>query len=451
MSKTKRKPQTFAPDLSAAGTITPGRGFLEKMVGGVMLVDPERVAEMEGNLQQFVNHERFEDFATRMDSVSDDDYWPQVDSWEARFKPYNVVNSILQVPVMGTLVNRMGYQVGRYATGYEYIERAVGRGGQDANVKGIAYIHDSGGGEAAGNFELCDKLAELANGKPTRAFVADASYSGSYSIATVADEIVVTRSGGTGSVGVVTMHVDMSGALTNYGMKVTFIKAGKFKVDGNRFEALSESAQERIQSRIDKIYGVFTSTVAENRGMSDDAVRKTEALTYDADESVEVGFADRIGVYEDEVSAFELEVAQPNGDSPMAKETDQSATITQDDVTKASTDAVATERSRFSDVMASDKYKGNETQATKMLSTTDLSAEQIIDILPEAKADEPAPKGDVTAPNHFKDRMDAEGGPEVGAGDDTDAADENTPQAHAARIVGAGRMSQGLPATPAKK
>ena len=447
MSKSKRKTPAFSPQ--GVQVLAPGRGFIERMVAGPMLVDPERINELEGNIQQFVSHERFEDFAARAEHISDDEYWPGPDDWEARYKPYNVVNGILQVPVFGTLMNRLDYQIGRYATGYGYIERAVRRGGEDGNVKGIAYIVDTGGGEAAGNFQLCGKLKGLAQGKPTKAFVADAAYSGGYSIATVADEIVVTQSGGTGSVGVVTMHVDMSGALSQMGIKVTFIKAGKYKVDGNRFEPLTESAESRIQGRIDKIYGVFTSTVAENRGMSDDAVRKTEALTYDADESVEVGFADRIGEYEEEMAEFEDEVTNSNGEGPMAKEqtNDATVTITQADVTAAATTAMTAERSRFATVMASDKYAGNEAQATKMLATTDLSADQIVDILeakPAVKAEEPAPKA--KGANHFKDRMDAEGGPDVGSEDGGGAPKMTDAESHSARIVAAGRASRGITA-----
>lgn len=412
-----------------------GRGFIERVVSNPVLVDPHRVAEFEGCLASLVAHERFEMFMDRM--ASDDGYWPRSDSWEANYKPYNVKDGILQIPVFGALINRLGYQIGRYATGYTYIERAFERGMADMSVKGIAFLIDSPGGEAAGNFELVDKLRMGRGKKAMRSFVADAAYSGGYSIATASKEIIVTRSGGTGSVGVVTMHVDMSGYLAQMGMKVTFIKAGKHKVDGNRFEPLSEDAQKRIQARIDKIYGVFVSTVAKNRGMSEDDVRATEALTYDADESVEVGFADKIGAFDEELAAFANEAADEPGEDQMTDKTQTPAAITQEALDAAVTAAraegvaegtkagVETERKRFADVMSSENYKGREALATKMLSTTALSAEEVIGLLEDAPKAAAAPKGkdEAKGRNHFKERMDAEGGAGVEAEDD-DADDE---------------------------
>lgn len=459
----------------ATATVRPSaahRGFIERVVSGPVLVDPDRIAEFEGCLFNMVGREQFENMSARQESISDDDYWPEPDSWECRYKPYNIVNGILQIPVMGALINRMGYQIGRYATGYTYIERALARGLEDANVKGIAFIVDSPGGEAAGNFELTDKIYAARGQKPMRSFVADMAYSGGFSIATATPEVVVTRSGGTGSVGVVTMHVDMSGLLAEWGLKITFIKAGKFKVDGNRFEALSETAKARIQGRVDKIYDVFVSTVARNRAIGEDSVRETEALTYDADESVEIGFANRIGAFEEEVAAFEMEVANTNGEVPMADKNDDTVTKTDHDTavtaaeTKGKTEGAKAEQERFGAVMSSEHYVGREAQASKMLTTTDLSADQINGILAEApkaaaetKADDDEDgddkkkkKGDddgkekADGKNHFKEHMDANGGPEVGAGDGGEDADQNTPEANASRIMAAHNAATGKPA-----
>ena len=41
------------------------------------------------------------------------------------------------------------------------------------------------------------------------------------------------RTGGTGSIGVISMHVDWSQALTEAGVKVTFITYGERKADGH--------------------------------------------------------------------------------------------------------------------------------------------------------------------------------------------------------------------------
>ncbi len=242
--------------------------------------------------------------ATNAQADSDDDFWPKADSWMVAYRPYVVKDGTLQIPVMGVLLNRFPYQLGRWATGYAYLEKALARGLADDNVKRIAFVCDSPGGEVAGCFELCDKIFGARGQKPIRAFAADAAYSAAYAIACSTDDISVTRSGGVGSIGVVTAHVDYADAIKQMGIKVTFIFAGKHKVDGNPYEKLPDAVKARIQKRIDKLYAVFTSTVARNRAMDEGAVRATEALTYDAEDAISVGLADRLGALDEEMVIF---------------------------------------------------------------------------------------------------------------------------------------------------
>lgn len=445
--------------LSPLGAAKPRKasGFVEKVVSGVVMVDPLRVSEFAGCLDQLISHENFSQLEARGDHISDDGYWPAADSWEVPYKPYNVRDGVLQIPVMGALINRMAYQVGRYATGYTYIEKAFTRGMEDANVKAIAFVVDSPGGEAAGNFELVDKIFAARGQKPVKAFVADAAYSGGYSIASAADEIIVTRSGGTGSVGVVTMHVDMSEYLGKIGLKVTFIQAGKHKTDGNSMQPLSAGAEERIQKRIDKTYAVFTSTIARNRAIVEGEVRATEALTYDAEDSISVGFADRIGALEEELASFALEVAQANGDDPMTTNPKDapadmiSVQAHEAAVAAARTEGAQAERQRFSDVLSNENYAGREALATKMLSTTALSSKEITDLLVTAPKTAPEkvekekqePEKVSGGPNHFKERMDAEGGPGVGGNGGGDDPQVNSPAANTARIMAAHQAATG--------
>jgi signal peptide peptidase SppA len=230
-----------------------------------------------------------------------------------------VINGVLQIPVQGILLSKFPWQIGRWATGYKYIEMAYRRGLEDFSVRGIALVEDSPGGEVTECFELTDKIYEWRDLKPVRAYAANHAYSAAYSIASAPGpgNLVVTRSGGVGSVGVLTAHVDFSEYLKNEGVKVTFIYAGSHKVDGNPYQKLSDSVKERIQQRIDKIYGVFVSTVARNRDLGEDDVRATEALTYDAEDAIEVGFADRIGELEEELIIYADEVGE-TGDEYMA-------------------------------------------------------------------------------------------------------------------------------------
>ena len=404
-----------------------GEAFIRRVIDGPVLVADHQVESFAANLRELAGHEDFTKLSASVSGHQDDeDFWDSSDYMTARYRPYNVRNGVLTIPVMGSLVNRMSYQMGRYATGYEYIQRAVERGMADPGVNSIMFHIDSPGGQAAGNFELVDFIASRRGEKPMLAMVQDMALSGGYSIATAADEIVTSSSGATGSVGVVVMHVDFSEMLSDFGIKVTFIKAGKHKTDGNPYESLSEDARKRIQTGVDKFYGTFVSTVAKNRGMKDDAVRGTEALVYDAEESIEVGFADRIGDFRTEVAAL---AANRNGARAMTEKT-QTPEV---DATKIAADARAEERKRFATVQASEHYQGRESLAGKMLAETNLSGDEIVSMLAAApKAEEPKkeePKAEAPKKrDHFAERMAAEGTPgitgiEDQGGDDAEMVD----------------------------
>ena len=418
--------------------------LLEQITQSPLLIDMAAQQLFQSSIQHVVAHEHATEFlAAATTQMSDQDFWPAHDDWRAAYRPYNVRGGVLQIPVMGVLLNRFPWQLGRWATGYTYIEQALKRGMADPEVKGIAFIHDSPGGEVAGCFELGDKIYEARGEKPMRSFAADHSYSASYLLSSAEGPISVTRSGGVGSIGVVTAHVEYSEMLKDVGIKVTFIFAGKHKVDGNAYEKLPEGVKSRIQDRIDRIYGVFTTAVARNRKMEDGDVRKTEALTFDANEAIEKGLADRIGSLEDEMVLFSTEVAAA-GDEQMATNTTENG-VPQATHDKAVADARAAGKTegmaegakaatdRFAAILNSDAAKTRTKSAVKMALNPKLAAvdaDGIVEMLaelPEEKAEAPAggdaPKGKTDAKrNHFDEQM-SKDNPNISGTEESDGKD----------------------------
>lgn len=385
-----------------------------------------------------------------MASASRTDFWDEGMSW---VRPYNVLNGTLIIPVEGVLLNKFPYQLGGWATGYEYIQEAVRRGLDDSDVDEIVFAIDSGGGLVAGCFEMCDDIAEMRadNDKPVKAYVSGfGAYSAAYALAVVADEIVVEKMAGTGSVGVVSMHVDFSQNLKSNGITVTYVFAGKHKVDGNPYESLDAAVKKRWQTKIDKTYGVFVAHVAANRPLSETEVRATEALTFDAEESIENKFADRIARLTHDLAAKyqvkdEPEPAEPqaaNGETPMATETDQAAAdaaakataekAAADQaaaVTQAAADARKAERDRFAAVHASEELAGRESLANHLLNSTEMSADEIVKTLaaaPKAAAEKAVvdPKGKT-----FAETMDTSANPDLTEGEQEAATADEAAQA----------------------
>ena len=398
--------------------------------------------------------------------ASNDDFWFSPDDYRSYFRPYKVKDGILHVPVKGVLLNNFPYAYGAYATGYEYIWEAVKRGMDDSDVKGIALVIDSGGGLVSGNFALVDKIFALRGRKPIQSFACEHAYSAAYSVASVGDSITVARTGGVGSVGVVVIHMEYSEMLANAGYKTTIIRSKPGKMEGNAYEILSKDAQERIQARVDEFHNQFVAIVARNRGMSEPAVDKTNALTFMAQEAIENGLADVIGTFDDAITAF-VATINSEGEDEMADNITQAqidvqvatavaaatATAKAEGVTEGILTGAAAERTRFAAIVGSDTAKTRPSAAIKLATNEKLSALDagaINDLLADMPEEKPvaaapgtggAPKGMLKAAMAGTEQPGIEAAVGDDDEDDDDAKAEKTKSLN--KVNGALSMTKG--------
>lgn len=314
-------------------------------------------------------------------AVMYDDFWPSSDSWMARYRPYEVVNNTLLIPIKGVLLHDFGYQLYDWATGYIYIQKAFERGMADPQVQRIAMVINSGGGEVAGCFDAVDRVYAMRGEKPIAALINEHAYSAAMAWASVADQIILPRTGGNGSVGVVTSHFSVEKALAEAGYEVTLIFAGEHKVDGNPYERLPEAVKNRMQARIDGLYDIFVSTVARNLSLDEQAVRDTKALTYSAEEAVKIGFAHEVRAFDEALAAFSGGLDATVGEETMSQETQNPSA---EQANQAALDAARaegrnegaqTERERIKGILASDEAKSRPTLAQHFAMNTGMSVE----------------------------------------------------------------------------
>lgn len=345
-------------------------------------------------------------------------------------KPFAFSNGIAVIPVHGTLINRFSYSWG-FVTGYNFIRQQVAAAGQDPDVMGIVFDVNSYGGEAAGCFECSADIKRLAGGKPTMSVIDSNAYSAAYAMAAGTDRIISTPSGGAGSIGVVVMHVSMEKMLDEMGIKVTFIHAGKHKVDGNPYEDLPEDVRADIQKNIDKSYAAFVGVVAKGRRMDEKAVRATEARTYRADDALSLGLIDAVASPSEAVRAFlgelsgstsqlvKKEDAMSDGSKPGAE-----AKATPEQLEQARTEAKQAERARVAGITGCEEAKGRESLANHLAMNTDMTVDAAKAVLAAAPKAAPAAAGG----GAFKQAMEGTPNPNVGAdaaGGDADGEKPN--------------------------
>lgn len=346
-------------------------------------------------------------------------FWDPTFEW---LRPYSVSGGVLTIPVKGSLLHSFPYQLGGWATGYEYINEALKRGLADEDVDTIAFEINSPGGHVSGNFDLVDRIYASRAVKPSIALVNELAASAAYNIATAASRITVPRTGSVGSIGVVMTHMDFSAMMEQVGIKTTFIYAGKHKVDGNSLEPLSDSVKERWQAEVESTYSDFVATIARNRGLDEKSVRETEAQVFMATEALELGLVDTISPHPDSTVAIATffvneETDQMANEKPQitTEDHEQAVAFARDEGMK---EGAAAERVRITTILNSDAAKDRPKAALAAALKTNMDAEAaqaFIADLPAEKAEEVKSEPGVGAAA-FNAAMSSTPNPELGAG-----------------------------------
>jgi signal peptide peptidase SppA len=208
-------------------------------------------------------------------------------------RSYELVDGIAIVPVRGILVHGPAWAWAGESS-YDDIRQMVGAAITDEEATAIALHIDSPGGEVAGCFDLADAIYGARQIKPIYAVCDECAFSAAYALASAASTIFVPRTGGVGSVGVIALRVDITGALAQMGIKITTLAFGDRKTDTYPTTALSAEAEKRLQSDIDELGEIFLEIVARNRGIEVETVRKLQAGTFLGQRGVNSGLADAI-------------------------------------------------------------------------------------------------------------------------------------------------------------
>lgn len=225
---------------------------------------------------------------------------------------YDVFNGVAVLPVSGTLVHKLGsLRPWSGMTGYDGIRQAFLTAHDDPDVSAIACVYDSGGGEVAGCADLFETMLDMRGNKPCWSILSESAYSAAYWLASTADKVIVPRTGGTGSIGVICMHVDWSEALSKAGMKVTFITPewAERKADGHAEIPLSAEALANFQAEISAMGEIFADSIARARDLTTDKVKALKAGTFMGALGVTHGLADAVMAPEQAFAALLAEAA----------------------------------------------------------------------------------------------------------------------------------------------
>ncbi|MCK4620712.1 MAG: S49 family peptidase [Desulfuromonadales bacterium] len=220
----------------------------------------------------------------------------EVSDRERRNAGYSARNGVGVIGIYGPLMHRvldMEFPSGGPTT-YSDIRKAFDLALADDEVQGIVLDIDSPGGEVSGCFDLADHIYHSRAIKPITAVVNESAFSAAYLLASAAQKIILPRTGGCGSIGVIATHTEFSRWEEENGITVTHVYAGDRKADFSPHQPLSEEAGAVLQEMVNDSYKLFVDAVARNRGMTKQQVVDTQAGIFEGKKAVSMKLADQV-------------------------------------------------------------------------------------------------------------------------------------------------------------
>lgn len=219
--------------------------------------------------------------------------------------PQPDTGSVAVIPVHGVIMPRATmFSDVSGATSLDRLRTQLQAAVNAEAVDNIVLDIDSPGGSSAGTTEFAREVMKARAKKPILAVGQYTMASAAYWIASAATRIYAAPSAYVGSVGVYTIHDDLSKALAEFGINRSYISAGKYKVEANETEPLADAARAHIQSIVDSVYDRFIADISKGRGVSKDDIKTKygQGRVLNADDALAAGMIDEIATLEDVVA-----------------------------------------------------------------------------------------------------------------------------------------------------
>lgn len=176
---------------------------------------------------------------------------------------------------------------------------------KDEDVKAVVIRVNSGGGSAYASEQIWHQIQLLKEKKPVVISMGGMAASGGYYISCGANKIFAEPTTLTGSIGIFGMFPDASELLTDKaGLRFDVVKTSKYADFGNTSRPFNEDEGKKLQAYINHGYDLFTSRVAEGRGISQDSVKVIgEGRVWTGEQALKIGLVDELGNLQDAIKA----------------------------------------------------------------------------------------------------------------------------------------------------
>lgn len=195
---------------------------------------------------------------------------------------------------------------------------------KDSTVKAVVLRVNSPGGSVLGSEKIKAEIDLIRKrGIPVIASYSDYAASGGYWISANCDHIISNATTLTGSIGVFSMILDISGTLKDkLHVNVTPVNSNRHADMLNMTRPLTAAEVDYVQASVERVYTQFTELVSEGRNMTVEAVDNiAQGRVWAGSDALEIGLVDEIGTIEDAIryAAFCIDGVESVNDVQIAE------------------------------------------------------------------------------------------------------------------------------------
>lgn len=213
--------------------------------------------------------------------------------WSDPVKENIYIEDIACVCIRGPLEHHDEPQGG---DSYDAISNRVREAFECDESKFVILCVDSPGGVVSGLNECVASIRRMKEQyrKPLLAFVDEMATSAAYALSCSCDEIITTKSGIVGSVGVISTMVDQVEYDKKQGFRFVTITSGTRKADGHPHVPINQDAVNAETKRVRKLANQFFGLVSRVRGVSKQEIEGYQAGIFLGAEAFRAGLVDGI-------------------------------------------------------------------------------------------------------------------------------------------------------------
>ena len=187
-------------------------------------------------------------------------------------------------------------QEGEYANSVGYLIKDLERAKESSRARAVLLWINSPGGAVGATKRLYEQVIELRKSKPVVALVGDLAASGGYYVASACSRIVASPASAIGSIGVLSVHLEVHRFLERHGIRAETLKAGRFKDIGSPFRSMTVVERKMYQELLDEFYQLFLEDLALGRKQKLRKVKSwAEGRIFSARRALQLGMIDALG------------------------------------------------------------------------------------------------------------------------------------------------------------